>query len=246
MTNGGVSLLTAMTYNIGNGLARPAPLVALLRASGADVVGLQEMSDVQADAIRRDLRDVFPHQALYPAGFAGKGLLSRYPLLSQERLDLHPARPDLGAVIDVAGTQLTVIVAHPLPPRWGLRGVVFAAAVAAQIDALAALAVAGSPALLVGDFNFTPRNPLYNHLMLLGLHDAFGVAGQGHGWTLPARIGPSSRIKHRLQWVPLPPVVRIDYIWYTAPLVAEAAWVGSDAGSDHLPVLARLALPRAT
>ncbi len=243
MTNGGISLLTAMTYNIGNGLARPTPLVALLRASGADVVGLQEVSDEQADAIRRDLRDVFPHQALYPAGFAGKGVLSRYPLVAQERLDLYPARPDLGAVIDVGGTRLTVIAAHPLPPRLGRRGMVFAAAVADHIAALAALAVSAAPALLVGDFNFTPRNPWYKHLMLMGLHDAFGVAGQGRGWTLPARIGPSSRIKHRLQWVPLRPVVRIDYIWYTALLVAQAAWVGPDAGSDHLPVLA---LPHVT
>lgn len=117
-------MLTVLTYNIGNGLARPAPLVALLRASGADVVGLQEVSDVQAAAIRRDLCDVFPHQALYPAGFAGKGLLSRYPLLGHERLDLHAARPDLRAVIDVGGTQLAVVVAHPLPPRVGRRDVI--------------------------------------------------------------------------------------------------------------------------
>lgn len=246
MMNGTLSMLTAMTYNVGNGLARPVPLVALLRASGADVVGLQEVSAAQADAIRRDLRDIFPYQAMYDAGFAGKALLSRYPLVLQERLDLHPARPDLRAVIDVGVTQLTVIVAHPVPPRLGRRGLVFASDVAAQISALAALAVAGSPALLIGDFNFTPRNPLYRHLTTMGLHDAFGVAGRGRGWTLPTRIGSSSRINHRVQRVPLLPVVRVDYIWYTAPLVVKAAWVGPDAGSDHLPVLARLAFPHAT
>src|SRR5918911_1376236 len=104
MTGAG-PVLVAMTYNSGNGLARPDRLVALLHASGADVVGLQEVSAAQAAAMRRDLRDVFPYQALHPAGFAGKGLLSRYPLLAEERLDLYPARPDLRVVIDVGATR---------------------------------------------------------------------------------------------------------------------------------------------
>jgi endonuclease/exonuclease/phosphatase (EEP) superfamily protein YafD len=94
----------------------------------------------------------------------------------------------------------------------------------------------------VGDFNFTPRHPLYRHLRLLGLRDAFGVAGQGRGPTLPVHIGPASWVSERLHWVPLRPVVRIDFIWYTAPMVAQAAWVGPDGGSDHLPVLARVHL----
>jgi endonuclease/exonuclease/phosphatase (EEP) superfamily protein YafD len=33
---------------------------------------------------------------------------------------------------------------------------------------------------------------------------------------------------------------RIDYIWYTGDFRAARAWVGPDAGSDHLPVLAKL------
>src|SRR5919199_4912720 len=102
-------VLVAMTYNIGNGLARPGRLVALLHASGADVVGLQEVSDAQAAALRRDLRGVFPYQALHPAGFAGKGLLSRYPLLSEDSLYLYPMRPDLHVVVDAGPTPLVVI-----------------------------------------------------------------------------------------------------------------------------------------
>jgi vancomycin resistance protein VanJ len=34
---------------------------------------------------------------------------------------------------------------------------------------------------------------------------------------------------------------RYDYIWHTAELQALDASVGSDGGSDHLPVVARLA-----
>ncbi len=119
---------------------------------------------------------------------------------------------------------------------------VFPAAAAAQIDALAALAVASAPALLLGDFNFTPRHPMYRRLTLIGLQDAFAVDGQGRSRTLPARIGPSSRINHRLHWIPLPPVTRVDYIWHTTFITAQAASVGPDGGSDHLPVLARLSI----
>jgi endonuclease/exonuclease/phosphatase (EEP) superfamily protein YafD len=183
---------------------------------------------------------VFPYQALHPAGFAGKGLLSRYPHLAEERLTLYPSRPDLHTIIDIGGMLLTVIVAHPPPPQLCRRGLVFPNSAAAQIEALAGRVIAGAPALLMGDLNFTPRHPFYRRLSLMGLHDSFGGAGQGRGWTLPTRIGPSSRLNHWFHWVPLPPVVRIDYIWHTAPITTQAAWVGPDAGSDHLPVLARL------
>jgi endonuclease/exonuclease/phosphatase (EEP) superfamily protein YafD len=35
--------------------------------------------------------------------------------------------------------------------------------------------------------------------------------------------------------------MRIDHILYTDHFVAQRAWVGPNAGSDHLPVLAELA-----
>ena len=47
---------TVMTFNVGNGLAKPARLVAALRICDADVVGLQELNAEQAEAIERDLR----------------------------------------------------------------------------------------------------------------------------------------------------------------------------------------------
>jgi len=42
--------------------------------------------------------------------------------------------------------------------------------------------------------------------------------------------------------MPMLPFLRVDYIWSTPDLTALAAWLGEDAGSDHLPVLARLAI----
>jgi vancomycin resistance protein VanJ len=230
-----------MTYNLGNGMAEPDRLVAALRASTADLIGLQELETAQAEAIARGLGDLFPHQVLHPVGFAGKGLLSRYPILEQEQLHFSPDRPDLRVVIDVDGVSLTVIVAHPRPPKMRLTGMVFDPVTTDQIDMLARVAVAGAPAVVVGDFNMTIRHARYAHWTAAGLIDAFRAIRRG-GATLPVRVGRSVRMKDRLAGFPLRPIVRVDYIWHTTHLVAQAAWVGDDAGSDHLPVLARLAL----
>src|SRR5436190_21603216 len=109
-----------MTFNVGNGLAKPRRLVQAVRDSDADVVGLQELSDSQAELLEAELAVDYPHQVLRPGGFAGKGLLSRLPVMHSEQLTLYPERPDLQVTVDVNGAPLRVLVGHPPPPR--LRG----------------------------------------------------------------------------------------------------------------------------
>jgi endonuclease/exonuclease/phosphatase family metal-dependent hydrolase len=230
-----------MTYNVGNGLARPNRLLDVVRDANADVVGLQELDVAQADALATELQDVYPYQVLLPNGFAGKGLLSHFPLLDHAQLVLYPDRPDLTVSLDVHGVGLRVLVAHPPPPRLVGTRIAFDRGTLFQLERLATLTLEHPPGVLLGDFNMTRRNPIYAWFAAAGLRDAFAVAGVGRGWTLPTRIG-HGRIQHRLHRLPLRPIARVDYIWYTRGLAAEAAWVGADGGSDHLPVLARLAL----
>lgn len=233
-----------MTFNVGNGLARPTQLAEVLKASESDVIGLQELAIGQAETLSHDLAATYPFQMLAPGGFAGKGLLSRHRILHHTPLTLYPERDDLHAVIGFDGVSLTVLVVHPPPPRLIGTRITFDGHALKQLETLAVMAVQHAPSVLMGDFNMTRRNAIYARLVEVGLEDAFAVAGSGRGWTLPRRLGHASRLKHRLQRLPLRPMARVDYIWYTRELHAEAAWVGSDAGSDHLPVLARLA-PRA-
>jgi endonuclease/exonuclease/phosphatase family metal-dependent hydrolase len=234
--------LTVMTYNVGNGLAHPSRLAELLDQAAPDLVGLQELAGGQASTLAEQLAGRYPYQVLLPTGFNGKGLLSRYPVLDAEQLALYPDRPDLRAAIDLGGAALRVLVAHPPPPRLRRGRFAFDPLAISQLDTLAGLTVAHPPSVLLGDFNMTRRNPAYARLIAAGLQDAFAVAGSGRGWTLPTRLGHATQLKHRLQRLPLHPLARVDYIWYTPGLRAEAAWVGADAGSDHLPVLARLVL----
>jgi endonuclease/exonuclease/phosphatase family metal-dependent hydrolase len=229
-----------LTYNVGNGRASPARLVRMLRDSGADIVALQELSDVQAEEIERDLPDLFPYRALFPGGFAGKGILSRYPIGRAEQLHLSQQRPDLLVALHL-NRPLTVISAHPPPPRPSPLKLSFDQDTLAEIKSLAALARENAPAILLGDFNMTDTNPEYASIASAGLQDAFRASGRGRGNTLPRRIGPWRRnrwLNGLIRWVPLVPLVRIDFIWHTAQLESLECRVGQDAGSDHLPVLA--------
>ncbi len=226
--------LTVMTYNLGAGLADPVRLVGVLRASGADVVGLQELAPEQAAAVDRWLAEAYPFRFLRPLGIPGKGLLSRFPLRDAALLELFPGRPDARATVEAPGGPVTVVVAHPPPPRIGRRWPENAAA-AEQIGRVVAAATLGGPAVVLADLNRAPWQGACRRLAAARLVDAFGRAGRGRGATSPTRLGVGGG------WVGLPPFLRIDYVWHTPHFRALAAWVGEDAGSDHLPVLARLA-----
>jgi endonuclease/exonuclease/phosphatase family metal-dependent hydrolase len=199
----------------------------------------------QAEAIHRNLKKVYPHQALFPGSFEGKGVISRYPIRSAEQLYLYPSRPDLNVVIDMDGVRLGMVVAHPPPPQFGLRGFFFDLHAKTQISALIQKTIASPPAVLLGDFNTWEKTLTYAELLQSGLKDAFRKVGAGAGYTLPLRLGSWKRlqgINWIFRWMPLRPFLRVDYIWHTNAITALAAWLGEDAGSDHLPVLARLAI----
>jgi vancomycin resistance protein VanJ len=204
-------------------------LVAVIGDSGADIVGLQELTVAQADAIERHLVEPYPHRVLFGQGIPGKGLLSTFPIADVEQIDLYPARPDLRAVVRAGDRDLVVVVAHP-PPRNYRKGFPVDQATIAQITGLITLATSGQPTIMVGDFNAVRRSATYARLAAAGLVDAFRAAGGRGGATLPARLARVS----------LKPVVRVDYIWHTAHLSTLECWIGPECGSDHLPVLARI------
>lgn len=234
---------TVMTCNVGNGRARPERLTPVLRDSRADLIGIQELSAEQAGAISQDLTVEYPYQALLPGGFAGKALISRYPITNHEQLHLSKIRPDLKTTIDLDGCRITILVAHPPPPHPHWSGVRFDADTWRQINSLAHSAMDDPPSVLLGDFNLADWRREYKFLRSLGLKDAFREGGMKRGHTLPKRIGPWKRflwLNRLLSGFPLYPLLRVDYIWYTPPIQCQQAWVGQDTGSDHLPVLARL------
>jgi endonuclease/exonuclease/phosphatase (EEP) superfamily protein YafD len=233
-------MLTVMTYNVGDGLADPAQLVEMLRASAADVVGIQELAPAQAAAIEQHLAAEYPHQVLHPAGIPGKGILSRYPLVETTQREHHPGRPDLQGRVATPEGDLTVLVAHPPPPRFGRNRLHLDALSNAQIRQIIDSVSTGEPVVLLTDFNRISWQAAYRQLSSAGLIDAYAASGAGLGLTLPTRLSNPASRNTPLGRMPLPPILRVDYVWHTRHFRATSSWLGKNAGSDHLPVLARL------
>jgi endonuclease/exonuclease/phosphatase (EEP) superfamily protein YafD len=217
-----VAVIRVISANVGNGLAKPEQLISLIRESQADIVGLMELSLEQAEGLA-SLSDVYPFQDLYGLGIPGKGILARLPLLETRLMQWHPSRPDLQADAFVGEAQsIHIIVAH-LPPQLTVRRVL-------QLNALIRTATNGKPTVMMGDFNMNMLYQGYRRLAAAGLIDAFAAAGVGAGRTYPRRRGQ----------ILLKPVVRIDFIWHTSHFRTLRSWVGTDFGSDHLPIIAEL------
>ena len=230
---------TALSCNIGNGLADPGRLVDYLARTDAEVVGLQEVADVQAARIDRDLAECYPHRILHPGGFAGKGVLSKFPLDEGQSVAFAPERPDLHAMVVIAERKLRVIVAHPRPPKLSRTGMQFDDTTVTQVQMVGELAVSGGPSIVLCDLNTISLQTAYLQLLAAGLLDPFRYAGRWSA-TFPVRVGNTHRVGSRADKWKLKPVLRIDYVLHTRELMASDANVGEDIGSDHLPVFARL------
>lgn len=221
--------LRVMTYNISHGLASSAALVDVMERSGAEVIALQELPSGQADIVREELKDLYPHQVFYGKGFSGIALLSQYPILDEESFTLKGPRPYLRAKVDVEGEPLMIFVAHPVvrmgPGSHDAPG-------RSDMQRLAEMALGEGRTILLGDFNFTDQNQGYRVLTRAGLVDAHRSAGWGLGLTYPKK-GWSGGVRL--------PLVRIDFVFLAGEICAQRAWVGEDGGSDHLPVLADVA-----
>ncbi|MBL8145642.1 MAG: endonuclease/exonuclease/phosphatase family protein [Anaerolineae bacterium] len=215
---------TVLTWNVGNGLAKPDRLTAALRDSSADIIGLEELSEEQAAALEAGLADLYPWRVLFGRGIPGKGILSRFPIHDQKQLSFHPKRPDLHAQVEREGGLMHVIVVHPPPPAPQEIN-----ARARQMAEISKLVNLPDPVVLMGDMNMTHWQQAYHELLNAGLLDAFAEAGRGSSLTFPTRRGS----------LPLLPMIRLDYIFHSTELTALEAWVGADGGSDHLPLFAR-------
>lgn len=238
--------LTVMTFNVHADPRDPEPTLRALRASGADLIALQELSPELARTIRDELASDYPHQLLAPAprGF-GMGVIGRVPF---EPLDAYiegswTGRPQ-AVRFDVGGTPALLVNVHA--PSVSLRREGFVAALEESIAAreggargLAAFArERREPLVVVGDFNTTERSRAHR-IVAEALRDAWRRGGSGFGHTFP---GGPRRLSVR-GVTPPPWLLRIDHVFHSAHWEALEARIGPwDGESDHRPVVAELAL----
>lgn len=217
--------LTLLVVNIHVGMVDTAPLLALIERESPDVIGIIELSSSVAQRlVVLDTR--YPaHQAAARDDPFGIGVWSRLPLagidivdsppLGHPSLQLRFARPELGRL------WLT----HPFPPlgalatRWRDAQMAF---IAEQVG--------GDPmALVAGDFNATPWSASYREFRRrTGLLDS--AAGY---WPWPTWFGEN--VAGRVLAVP------IDHLFHGSGWQVLERHIGADIGSDHRPLIVRLA-----
>jgi endonuclease/exonuclease/phosphatase (EEP) superfamily protein YafD len=217
--------LVLLSFNVGAGLATYGEIVKLLRDENADVVLIQELTGDQERALANDLLDLYPHRDLHGLGIDGLGVLSKFPLVERELFRLSSPRPYQRVVLDVRGERMTIFHVHPglfrlLCGPWSSD--------AGDFERLAGAAQGLSPALIAGDLNATENMDPCVILERAGLRDAFREAGRGLGLTFP--------VPGRYRGLPLPPFVRIDFVWHTEAFRCRDARVLPAAGSDHFPL----------
>lgn len=245
---GNVDSLKLVTFNVLALTEDYSRIIAWLRATNAGIILLQEVDDHETPAIIEALADEYP----YAVDLVGTTLLglSRYPILEQERVNLGLWYIDR-FVVEIEGQALTVYNVHmhmPLlnEPRFPVSVPDGMLQLALQYDEthrnslirrlLAVLAEEDLPYIVAGDFNTSDNTLMYDEMAAF-MRDSFRETSAGLGATWPASVGDDPLPPF------IPPMLRIDYVWHSADLRALATATGPDIGSDHLPVIATLALP---
>jgi len=236
-----------MTFNLHHGVGVDGrldldPVVALVTATGADVVALQEVDSrlgprsafvdqplwlarhLLMDVAYGATLDLAPAKPGGPRRRYGTALLSRHPLRGPASHPLPTApgaepRGYVTATIDVRGTAVRLVATHLQHDSADARHRQ-ARALASVVDS------AAEPVVLLGDLNAEPGSPelapLAGHLA-----DAWVAAGEGPGATFPSEA----------------PHLRIDGVLVSPGLTVTAAAVVPTGASDHRPVVVDLLVP---
>ncbi|MHA6495004.1 endonuclease/exonuclease/phosphatase family protein [Pseudomonas borbori] len=197
-----------------------AALQRWLADTQPDVVVLLEVSPEYSKSLG-ELRDYPFQRRIAEDGAFGIALLSRHPLQQLRVIRDAQGIAHFDARIQWSGQSFDIVAMHPMPPLsphdHQVRN--------AKLRALGARAAASSlPGIVAGDLNATPWSSAFIGLADQGLRRASGLAP-----TWPAML-------RGVMGIP------IDHVLVTQHWAVLSAETGPDVGSDHLPILTRLAL----
>jgi len=200
-----------------------------IEATGAEVVGLQEVSrgwyvngstDMLA-WLQRRLRMPYVRFAGASDAVWGNAVLSRLPILAGQvvrlpREGVPLRRSALRVELDLGGgRRLRVVVAH----LHHLEGPAGARIRLAQLPPLLALVAGQRATVLMGDLNAEPDSAEVALVRASGLTDAFAAGG---GAPADEPTWPANR-----------PDRRIDYLWLSSDLAAGGFATAPGTASDH-------------
>lgn len=185
----------------------------------ADIVTLIEMSPAKRGLLA-DLRSRYPYQAeCFAADYCRIAILSKLPIVDSEGRGTWEGPPFIRAKLGPEAGGLTVIGVHTIRFPHSRAQFRQANAIGALIEKLP------GHKLVMGDFNATPFSRIPQVVEVRG-----NLRRITHLPSWPATFGL--------------PQIAIDHIFISPALrQLEAARIGEAAGSDHYPVMARIAVP---
>ncbi len=240
-TAAGSEKLTLLHCNLWGGRNRDRlSFLSLVQKEKPDLVAVCEVEDKWHGLLSTSLKQAYPYCITFPH-VGGVELYSRYPLEGEVRLSERGHRPRIFAHVHLGRQVVSLVVAHPPTPvgeasRLKARNREF------EIYALECSKSRdeGLPYLVIGDLNCTPWSPYFRKLLREGALNDCGVGmGLMPTWPntaaltyglLPGNIGTGA-------------VLPIDHCLVSRDLTVLEKRVLGPVGSDHLPILVRLALP---
>ena len=226
--------LSVLTINLLQGGAAAPALVGLVRATGADVLFLQELTDEAIIRLKRaGLNELLPNEMLEVEGYRyrGSGIYARHPL--RDGLTIGPsyaAQPTARLELP-SGESVQLVCVHPHPP-WPSWAWAAAPRWRGELAALPPAATPGDPpVILVGDYNATRDHAQFRRLLSLGYVDAACQVGNG----LVPTWGPEPRGR--------PALFTVDHVLVDRRCAVLSTSVHEVPGSDHRALFARFRLP---
>lgn len=217
--------LRMLVLNVHTSSSSYDEVARLVADTKPDVVGLVEIDAAWLGKLAPALAG-YPHRIEDPfEGNFGLALYSKLPMTGGVE-HLGSPLPTIVARLDVRGVPVAVVLTHPIPP---VRREPFAL----QLSQLAAIAQRthelAAPAIVMGDLNATPwSRPFRDFIAASGLCDTRA------GFGLQASFPAASAVLR----------IPIDHVLASCSIGVRSREIERDVGSDHLPVVIDLVLPR--
>ena len=214
---GPTDTLTVVSFNVWTKNQRLDEVSRWLVDQNADVIVLQETTPKNREPIIRALAATYPH--VHDCGCSGIVMFSRRPWIAAGGLPRTDQQPALSwlTLADRNGREFRIVGLHQ-------RSMTRPSKYAVHYDWLVRhVSKLGDRLVLVGDFNAAPWS-----WQLMRLAAAAGLRRHG---------------TYAASWPSLLPVVLIDNLLATPDIGAVSFRTGPFLGSDHLPIVATVALP---
>jgi endonuclease/exonuclease/phosphatase (EEP) superfamily protein YafD len=214
-------VLKVMSYSV---MGRNHDYKAIAEVIFAEKPDMFFVQETGFDSLSNYLTDLYNGRPVYHVPGHGGFIAGRFPL--EERQGRIP-----WATAETPYGTISLWTIHAAKALWQDNQL--------QLHEINELAkdIASTPGMKIvaGDFNTTDKNIPYK-IISLHLRNAHQEAGWGFGFTFPTRARRMGTLF---------PFLRIDHIFYSNTFYAlSARTLSNSGGSDHLPVVAELAVKK--